>query len=75
MQYYGYDCYSKVIVHNKIKYKEPKYNFIYLDFFTNYNDIIECDLIILKDVLQHWKTTQIICFLDNIIELKKQNIY
>ena len=67
IKYYGYDCYSKVIVHNKIKYKEPKYNFIYLDFFTNYNDILGCDLIIIKDVLQHWKTTQIICFLDNII--------
>ena len=55
----------------KIKLNESKYNSIYLDFFTNYNDIIECDLIILKDVLQHWKTTNIICFLDKIIELKK----
>ena len=26
--YYGYNCYSKIIVHNKIKYKEPKYSFI-----------------------------------------------
>ena len=71
IKYYGYDCYSKVILYNKIKYNEPKYNFIYLDFFSNYNDIIESDLIILKDVLQHWKTTQIIYFLDKIIELKK----
>ena len=71
IKYYGYDCYSKVILHNKIKYNEPKYNFIYLDFFSNYNNIIESGLIILKDVLQHWKTTQIIYFLDKIIELKK----
>ena len=28
IKYFGSDCYSKVIVHNKIKYKEPKYNFI-----------------------------------------------
>ena len=71
IKYYGYDCYSKVILHNKIKYNEPKYNFIYLDFFSNYNAIIESDLIILKDVLQHWKTSYIIEFLDKIIELKK----
>ena len=62
-------------MYNKIKYNEPKYNFIYLDFFSNYNNIIESDLIILKDVLQHWKTTQIIYFLDKIIELKKSKIY
>ena len=30
-----------------------------------------CCVIILKDALQHWKTTQIIYFLDKIIELKK----
>jgi hypothetical protein len=71
IKYYGHDCYSKVILHNKIKFNEPKYNFIYLDFFSNYNAIIESDLIILKDVLQHWKTSHIIEFLDKITELKK----
>ena len=71
IKYYGYDCYSKVIIYNQIKFDTQKYNFVYLDFFTRYNDIIECDLIILKDVLQHWRTTQIIYFLNKIIELKK----
>ena len=30
IKYYGIDCYSKVILRNKIKFSEPKYTFIYL---------------------------------------------
>ena len=47
--YYGYDCYSKVIVPNKIKLNESKYNSIYLDFFTYYNAIIIIIIIIIQN--------------------------
>ena len=50
-----------IIKAKKIEKDEQSVN---LCFFTLYGDIdereiIECDIIILKDVLQHWKTTQI----------------
>ena len=69
--YTGYDSYKKVIEHHKTQYQEPKYTFKHLDFYTNKESIVEGDMCILKDVLQHWTTEQIYIFLDYIIESKK----
>jgi hypothetical protein len=71
IKYYGIDCYSKVILHNKIKFSEPKYTFTCFDFFTDIDCIPNVDLIIMKDVLQHWKLNEVISFLEKLITSKK----
>ena len=55
----------KIINNNTLNY--PKYKFKYIDVIENVNDIPNCDLLIIKDVLQHWDTDSIYTFLDNII--------
>ena len=57
IQYTGYDIYKELISHNQIQF--PKYEFIHLDFLENKETLLNADLCILKDVLQHWS-------LDNI---------
>jgi len=69
--YTGYDAYKKIIDYHITQYSEPKYTFKHLDFYTNKESIIEGDLCILKDVIQHWTTEQIYIFLDYLIESKK----
>lgn len=68
--YTGYDIYKKIIDNNLLQYSLPKYNFIYLDFYNNKENIIKGDLCILKDVIQHWKMEEIYIFLDYIVENK-----
>jgi len=70
--YYGYDCYCKIICYNQFRLlHKKKYNFIYLDIINNIDEIINCELYILKDVLQHWRLNNIYYFLDTIIAKKK----
>jgi hypothetical protein len=69
--YTGYDAYKKVIDHNSKYHSLPKYSFIHLDFFDKKESIINGDLCILKDVIQHWKTDEIYTFLDYLVENKK----
>ena len=69
--YTGYDTYKKLIEYNSTQYSQPKYTFIYLDFCNNKEDIINADMCILKDVLQHWSLDDIYTFLDYIIANKK----
>ena len=70
--YYGYDCYSKIICYNQFRLlHKPKYNFIYLDIINNIDEIINCELYIMKDILQHWKLNLVYYFLDTIISKKK----
>jgi hypothetical protein len=69
--YTGYDTYKKVVDYNLKQHSLSKYSFIHLDFFSNKENIINGDLCILKDVLQHWKTDEIYTFLDYLIENKK----
>jgi len=69
--YTGYDAYKKVIDFNSKTYSLPKYSFIHLDFCNNKKDIINGDLCILKDVIQHWSLDNIYTFLDYIVENKK----
>ena len=69
--YFGYDTYEKVVTYNSKNYLPPKYTFTHMDFFTKKEEIINGDLCILKDVLQHWNMEEIYTFLDYIIRTKK----
>ena len=69
--YTGYDAYKKVIDYNSKKQSLPKYSFIHLDFCKNKENIINGDLCILKDVIQHWSLDNIYTFLDYLVEHKK----
>lgn len=70
ISYTGYDTYKKIIDYNLTQYSLPKYYFIHLDFYNKKEHIINGDLCILKDVLQHWKIDEIYTFLDYLVENK-----
>jgi SAM-dependent methyltransferase len=69
--YTGYDTYKKIIDYNLTQFSLPKYSFKHLDFCNNKEDIINGDICILKDVMQHWSLDNIYTFLDYIVETKK----
>jgi hypothetical protein len=69
--YTGYDAYKKVVDYNSKNNSLPKYSFIHLDFCNNKENIINGDLCILKDVIQHWSLDNIYTFLDYLVEHKK----
>jgi hypothetical protein len=69
--YTGYDTYKKIIDYHMIQYPEPKYTFKHLDFYTYKESIVEGDMCILKDVIQHWTIEEIYFFLDYLVESKK----
>ena len=69
--YSGYDTYKKIIDYNSKKCTQPKYSFIYLDFYNNKESIVNGDMCILKDVIQHWSLDHIYKFLDYLVESKK----
>ncbi len=69
--YTGYDTYKKIINYNSTQYSLPKYSFMHLDFCNNKENIINGDLCILKDVIQHWSLENIYNFLDYVTEHKK----
>jgi hypothetical protein len=71
IKYTGYDVYKKVIEYNLNNNALPKYSFIYLDFCNNTENIINGDICILKDVIQHWSLYDIYKFLDYLVENKK----
>jgi hypothetical protein len=68
INYVGFDCVKKIIDRNTLKY--PKYKFSFIDVIDNFELIPNCDLFIIKDVLQHWDTESIYTFLDNLISNK-----
>jgi hypothetical protein len=69
--YTGYDTYKKVIEYNSKQYALPKYSFNHLDFCNNKENIVNGELCILKDVIQHWSLDNIYTFLDYLVEHKK----
>jgi SAM-dependent methyltransferase len=69
VQYYGYDCVKHIITNNISKYKHVnKYHFKYIDGDHILKSIkhTNVDLLILKDVIQHWPNETIVTFLKNI---------
>ena len=71
VSYNGYDAYKKIIEYNLKTYSPSKYYFEQLDFCNKKENIINADLCILKDVIQHWSVDNIYNFLDYITENKK----
>jgi hypothetical protein len=69
ISYTGYDVYKKVVDFNAKQF--PEFQFLHLDFYNKKEEIIDGDLYILKDVLQHWTVEQIYTFLDYLVENKK----
>jgi hypothetical protein len=68
--YTGYDTYKKIVDYNITHNLSTKYSFIHLDFCNNKEKIIDGDLFILKDVIQHWSCTSIYNFIDYLLEFK-----
>jgi hypothetical protein len=64
--YTGYDVYKNVIDYNLTQYSS-KYNFIHLDIYNSKENIINGDLCIIKDILQHWTSNEIYTFLDYLV--------
>jgi hypothetical protein len=71
ISYTGYDAYDKIIMFNQRHNLSLKFNFIHLDFYNKKEEIVNGDLCILKDVLQHWNYIEIYNFLDYLIDNKK----
>jgi hypothetical protein len=69
--YTGYDAYKKLIDYNSNHHSILKYSFIHLDFCNNKENILNGELCILKDIIQHWSLDNIYKFLDYLIEYKK----
>jgi hypothetical protein len=71
VSYTGYDAYKKIIEYNRKQCVPPKYSFVHLDFYNNKENIINGDMCILKDVIQHWSLDNIYSFLDYLVYNKK----
>ena len=71
ISYTGYDAYAKAIEYNSKQHSFLKYSFIHSDFYNNKESIINGELCILKDVIQHWSLDNIYSFLDYLVENKK----
>ena len=69
--YTGYDAYGKVIEYNSKHNSLPKYRFKQLDFCNNKETIINGDMCILKDTIQHWRLYDIYNFLDYLVKSRK----
>lgn len=65
VQYLGVDCVPSVIKTNIKKYSKD--NIV----FSEHAPVFKTDLLILKDVLQHWSNWDIVCFLDQYSALHK----
>ncbi len=64
--YLGVDCVDSVIEQNNIKYSKDNIKFIVLDDMTQFFSYTS-DLLILKDIIQHWSNDDIDYFLPNVI--------
>ena len=67
--YTGIDAYDKLIEAHKVVHSQ--HTWMCMDFFGKKEEIPSADLLILKDVIQHWKTAEIYEFLDHITASKK----
>lgn len=63
--YFGVDAVGWVIASNKAKYEKPEHiTFSQVDVHDV--PILKVDLVIVKDVLQHWTNAQVMRFLDRL---------
>ena len=73
VKYTGYDCYSDVVDSHVKNYKplSPLWNFETKNCLLEANSMVEADLLIVKDVLQHWLDSEVVQFLDTVVMSKK----
>ena len=71
IEYNGYDTYDKMVEYNKQNNNMTNCSFHHIDIFNEWTKIKSADICILKDVLQHWRTSDIYAFLDAIALSKK----
>jgi hypothetical protein len=66
VEYTGYDIYEPLInTHKKVpEYQDPKWSFEFKHCYSDRDTMKDADLMILKDVLQHWTDTEIVSFMD-----------
>lgn len=67
--YMGIDCVQSVIHNNNLKFKKNNIEFHQIDPTISEDfDLIpkKCDLVILKDILQHWDNNNIVKFMDKL---------
>ena len=65
IEYLGIDCVDSVIEKNIINYEQDNITFLVLDEMKDFFSYT-ADLLILKDVLQHWTIDEINYFLTNV---------
>lgn len=68
VSYTGYDVVEKVISRNQAKYARPNIKFVLGNALTL--DLPPADLLLCKDILQHWSTKEIAIFLRKIEQYK-----
>ena len=76
-KYTGVDCVKQVIETNQNEYSDidGNINFLHMDISNCVDKIpINQDLIILKDILQHWPNESITQFMDKLVEQGHKNI-
>lgn len=73
-QYLGIDCVPNVIKNNKSKYTKENIHFKLADFSNTsiLSHYLDNDLIIMKDVLQHWSDEDIMKTLDFLTQNKRK---
>ncbi len=71
IEYNGYDVYSELIDYLTIEYDKPNFNFFHLDILEGRDQIKSADLLIVKDVMQHWDDPSTEQFVDWVINSKK----
>jgi hypothetical protein len=69
VQYTGIEVVKKLVDQLNIKYKKTNIKFFHITEKNSKNFYIKKgDLLILKDVLQHWNNEEIVFFLDKVID-------
>lgn len=64
LEYTGYDVYGDLVAHLNKKHGGPKRSFIKLDSSTDKESVKDADLLVCKDVLQHWDDQSVVDFIE-----------
>jgi hypothetical protein len=69
INYTGVDAYETLIERHKKQWE--KHTWLHLNGYADRAQLPEADVLLLKDVIQHWTTAEIYTFLDDVIASKK----
>lgn len=66
VEYTGYDIYSPLIEsHKKVpQYQNPKWSFEFKHCYADRDTMKDADMLVMKDVLQHWTDIEVKDFMD-----------